>query len=471
MNNHEIDNTHPEWELAKYACDLSFNDVDESAKLQISKMIFDAISISIGAYNEKHASGMINENFILETYQRESGSSLWSGRGRLPADLAALCNGTWAEILDYQDVVVDPRNNGHLGVTIIPAAIAVAEREQSSGAELITAVAAGLEVAIAVLRSVGRTHRSEGRGFRTTSIAGPLGAAVACAKLLGLDLDQTLSAMGIAGACSPNGLMPSLSPANGTFGMDKDWVNGLAAQLAVNAADLAKRGLTGSDRVVTGEMGILASHSHGDGQGLIAPLRGTTPNIKNISLKKYACCYGVHSAMEASIELCTHNQFSPIDLEKVIVRVKADSAKTLSTRNITNHMAARFSLPYAVASAIVRKENSSMHDFEEPAIFDQDVLDLMNKIDIVADQELTNFHKQTGGFPAHVEMNAGKLNVTLRIDYPVGSSQRPMSWDDLEAKFVELTKDQYSCEQQQNIMNAGKTLAIMQDIGGLTRLL
>ena len=175
--------------------------------------------------------------------------------------------------------------------------------------------------------------------------------------------------------------------------------------------------------------------------------------------------------MEASIELCTHNQFSPIDLEKVIVRVKADSAKTLATRNITNHMASRFSLPYAVASAIVRKENSSMHDFEEPAIFDQDVLDLMNKIDIVADQELTNFHKQTGGFPAHVEMNAGKLNVTLRIDYPVGSSQRPMSWDDLEAKFVELTKDQYSCEQQQNIMNAGKTLEIMQDIGGLTRLL
>lgn len=470
MDNDKTDNAPPEWALAKYACDLSFNDVDDDAKLQISKMIFDAICISIGAYNEKHASGLINENFILENNQRESGPSLWSGRGSLPADLAALCNGTWAEILDFQDVVVDPRNNGHLGVTIIPAALAVAEREHSSGADLITAVAAGLEVAIAVLRAVGRRHRSEGRGFRTTSIAGPLGAAVACAKLLKLDVEQVLSAMGIAGACSPNGLMPSLSPANGTFGMDKDWVNGMAAQLAVNAADLAERGLTGSDRVVTGEMGILASHSHGDAQALEAPLSGT-PNIRSISLKKYACCYGVHSAMEASIELCTRNQLSPNDLDKIIVRVKADSAKTLSTRNITNHMAARFSLPYAVASAIVRKDNSSMHDFEEPAIFDQTVLDLMKKIEVMADPELTDFHRQTGGFPACVEIHAGNLSVENRIDYPLGSSQRPMSWDDLRSKFVELTKDHFSTKQQQNIMTAGKSLATMQDIGHLTRLL
>lgn len=470
MDTVKTNNNPAEWSLAKYACNLKFTDVDDDAKLQISKTIFDAICISIGAYNEKHASGLINEDFILENNQRGNGPSLWSGRGCLPADLAALCNGTWAEILDYQDVVVDPRNNGHLGVTIIPAAIAVAEREQCSGAELITAIAAGFEVAIAVLRAVGRKHRSEGRGFRTTSIAGPLGAAVACAKLLKLNETQMLNAMGIAGACSPNGLMPSLSPANGTFGMDKDWVNGFAAQLAVNAADLAIRGLTASDRVVTGEMGIVASHSHGDAQDLIAPQSGT-PNIKNISLKKYACCYGVHSAMEASMELCINNQLSADDLEKVVVRVKEDSAKTLSTRSITNHMAARFSLPYAVASAIIRSKNSSMHDFEEPAIFDQTVLNLMEKIEIIADPDLTNFHQKTGGFPAHVEIYTNNISVEHRIDYPVGSSQRPMSWDDMEAKFIELTDGHFSHQQQQEIIAAGKTIDTLNDINFLTQLL
>ena len=464
-----IDETSPEWATAKYAYDLSFADIDESAQQYIAKMIFDVIIISVGAYNEKHDSGLINEDLILESNASNTGSVLWSGRGKIPANLAALCNGTWAEILDYQDVVVDPRNNGHLGVTIIPAAYAVAERENASGQELITAIAAGLEVAIAVLRSIGRRHRSDGRGFRTTSLAGPLGAAVACAKLLGLDVKEILYAMGIAGACSPNGLMPSLAPSNGSFGMDKDWVNGQAAQLAVNAADLAKRGMTASERVVTGEMGIVASHSHGDGQDLIAPKLGA-PNISKISLKKYACCYGVHSSIDATKMLCVENQLPPDQLDKIIVRIKADSAKTLSTRTISNHMAARFSLPYAAALAVIKKDKISMHDFEEPAIFDQKIINLMEKVEIVADQELTEFHVQTGGFPAQVELLSGNEKYTQRVDYPVGSSQRPMSWDDLENKFAELTANHYSDEKRKSIFAAGKSIPAAQDINQFSKL-
>lgn len=470
MGNNVIDDKFPEWALAKYAYDLTFSDIDENAKQHIAKMIFDVIIISIGAYNENHASGKINEDFILENNSCTTGSKLWSGRGKMPANLAALCNGTWAEILDYQDVVVDPRNNGHLGVTIIPAAFAVAERENSSGADLITAVAAGLEVAIAVLGAVGRRHRSDGRGFRTTSLAGPLGAAVACAKLQKLDAKEILYAMGIAGACSPNGLMPSLAPANGSFGMDKDWVNGQAAQLGVNAADLAKRGMTASERVVTGEMGIVASHGHGDGQELISPKSGT-PNISKISLKKYACCYGVHSAMDAVKMLCIEKQILPDRLDKIIVRVKADSAKTLSTRKISNHMAARFSLPYAVALAAIKKDDISMHDFEEPAIFDQKAIDLMDKVEIVADEELTEFHVLTGGFPAQVELFCGDAKYTERVDYPVGSSQRPMSWNDLKDKFAELTAKHYSDDQRRKILSAGNKLPAAQDINQLSKLL
>ena len=112
-----------------------------------------------------------------------------------------------------------------------------------------------------------------------------------------------------------------------------------------------------------------------------------------------------------------------------------------------------------------------MHDFEEPAIFDQSVLDLMEKIEVVADPDLTDFHKQTGGFPARVEIHAGGLIVDHRIDYPAGSSQRPMSWDDLSSKFIELTKDHFSNKQQQNIMDAGKSIATTQDVGHLIRLL
>ncbi len=460
----------PEHALADYALGLDAADLDEAARQHVGHIVFDTVGIGIGAFRAGHRSGMIAEDHVLGLYGGSGDVQLWSGRGRTTAEQAALCNGTWAEVLDFQDVVVDPRNNGHAGVSIVPAALAVAEREGASGAELVTAVAAGLEVTLAILRAVGRAHRSEGRGFRTSSIAAPVGAAVACGKLMGLDRTELLNAMGLAGACAPNGLMPSLAASNAGFGMDKDWVNGLAAQLAVNAADLARHGMTASHRVVTGERGIVASHAHGDAGPLTAPTSGT-PNIGAFALKKFAACYGVHSAMEAAIELIEESSLDPASLDRVVVRVKADSAVTLAGRQISNHMAARFSLPYAVASALARGSRSSMRDFDEPAIHDAEVLDLMKRIELSADPELTRFHDETGGFPAIVEIHSGHEARKRRIDFPAGSIQRPMSWSDIAAKFVELTSGCWSDEQVGKIVEAGRQLPELSDVRSFTRLL
>ena len=158
------------------------------------------------------------------------------------------------------------------------------------------------------------------------------------------------------------------------------------------------------------------------------------------------------------------------DISRIIVRVKADSAKTLSTRTITNHMAARFSLPYAVASAVIRGERSSMEDFEGPAIFDKDVLKMMDYIEIVADPELTDFHVRTGGFPAHVEIRTKNSSFEQRIDYPVGSMQRPMSWQEIEEKFTLLTTPHFSADRQSQILRAGKDISKLKSIGELTDL-
>ena len=427
----------PEHELADYVSGLSWDELDEWSRSHLAKIIFDNIAISVGAIRQDHISGKIVEKHALENASGSGTSTLWSGRGKLSADQAALCNGTWAEILDYQDVIVDPRNNGHAAVTIVPAAVAVAERERRSGKELVCALAAGLEVTIAVLRAIGRMHRADGRGFRTSSIAAPLGAAAACAKLMDLDKAKILNAIGLAGACSPNGLMPSLSPSDGSFCMDKDWVNGLAAQLAVNSADHSRAGMTASDRVVTGDRGIMASHAHGGELRLLAP-SAPTANLKSVALKKFASCYGVHTAMEATQEILEDGNISQEMVEQVTVRVKSDSSTTLVTRQIRNHMAARFSLPYSVAATIFRGVKISPSDFEEPAIFDKEVLRLMARVEIVADDALTQFHEETGGFPAIVSVRAAGKTYSKRIDYPIGSAKRPMNWDDLIGKFKDL---------------------------------
>ncbi len=470
MKDHQADPTPPEHALAEYVLRLGPDDIAPRTLRHVAHIIFDTIGVGVGAYVGGHRSGMITEAHTLATAGGEGNASLWSGAGQLPADRAALCNGTWAEVLDYQDVVVHPRNNGHAAVTIVPAAVAVAEREGASGRALATAVAAGLEVTIAILKAIGRRHRTEGRGFRTSSIASPVGAAVACGKLIGLDQKQLLNAMGLAGACAPNGLMPSLAASGGSFGMDKDWVNGLAAQLAVNSADLAKQGMTASDRVVTGDQGIAASHAHGDAANLESPTGGA-PNIEFVALKKFAACYGVHSAMEAAIQLLHETGWTADSLDRVVVRIKGDSAVTLSGRTITNHMAARFSLPFSVASALMRADAPSIRDFEEPSIFDGKVLAMMDRIELEADPELTNFHIETGGFPAIVELHRKGQMAKARIDFPVGSAQRPMSWDDLVGKFRELTEGHWNSDICREIEARGADFLKQNDVRNLMRLL
>lgn len=462
-----------EHDLTDYVLALGYDGMDEASRSFVSAVILDTVGIAVGAFAAGHRAGLICEDDLLAcSPSGPSGpglASLWSGRGGgFPEDVA-LCNGTWAEVLDYQDTVVDPRNNGHAAVTIVPAALAVAEAVHASGQDLIAAVAGGLEATLAILRAVGRNHRAEGRGFRTTSIAAPVGAALACAKLLGLDPSRALHAAGICGACTPCGLMPSLSPTSGLFGIDKDLANGIAAQLAVRSARFAAGGMTGSDAVVTGERGILASHAHGDALPLETP-SGGTPNLRHVALKKIPACYGCHSAMEAAAWICANNGLTAADVERVTVAVKADSAETLSGRKITNHMAARFSLPYCVALAITRG-SPGLADFEAPAIHDDAVLSLMTKIHLEPDVELTEFHRRTGGFPARVTVGAGGGRHERRVDYPLGSFQRPMTPADLEDKLTALTDGHWSEPRRRQVFDKSWRLAELDDVRELTALL
>jgi 2-methylcitrate dehydratase PrpD len=461
----------PEADLVDYALALRPGDIPAPVARHAADIVLDTIGVAVGAAARAHHSGAICEAYVLDRRGRSPAgeATLWSGQGAALADDAALCNGTWAEVLDYQDVVVDPRNNGHAGVAIVPASLAVAELVGADGAAFLTALVAGFQVSLAVLRALGRNHRNAGRGFRTSTLAAPLGATVACGRLLDLGRDQVLDALGIAGACAVSGLMPSLSPAEGRFGMDKDLANGLSAELAVRAARLAARGMTGSHAVITGDRGVLASHGHGDATPLGLPAGGV-PDLAAVALKKYPASYGVHACVEALLGLMEEHGLKAADIVHIVARVKADSASSLSSRVLANHMAARFSLPYAIASAAVR-QHCVIDDFEAAAIGDAAVRAMMDRVEVVADPALTEFHRATGGFPGEVEIRTPHATLRRRIDYPVGSAQRPMSRDEMAAKFHALTAGHLVPATQSALIAAIAGLGDIGDVRTLTRLL
>jgi 2-methylcitrate dehydratase PrpD len=157
---------------------------------------------------------------------------------RVPARSAAFCNGWLGDLLDYEDT--QKFGGNHPGATIVPAALAVGQRQGSSGEELLAALVAGYEVANRIAFAV--FPSSTLRGFLPTGASGTIGAAAAAARLLHLDAEATAHAINIAGFLLPISAADTLwegesaKPAHAAH----------AAATGVDAALLAARGFTAS---------------------------------------------------------------------------------------------------------------------------------------------------------------------------------------------------------------------------------
>ncbi len=165
----------------------------------------------------------------------------------LSAGAAALVNGSTCHALDFDDT--HPGAVAHVSVAVAPAAIATAEALGSTGAELLCALVAGNEVTTRIGIAAG--ERFHARGFHPTAVCGVFGAAAAAARLRGLDADTTTQALGIAGSLA-SGLLEFLADGSST----KRLHPGFAAQSGVIAAALAAHGATGPATVLEGRFGV-----------------------------------------------------------------------------------------------------------------------------------------------------------------------------------------------------------------------
>lgn len=220
---------------------------------------------------------------IIRALQREYGSgvdeatSLTDG-SRMSAGAAAYCNAA----LFHVRIQDDAHPAGHMGAIILPAALAMAEAQRSSGADLIAAVIGGYEVSL----RIGRDHAADlsSRGFRTTPIYGAMGAAAACARLLGLDAERTRHALALT-THTVSGLREFADAGTDEYPFQA----GFAARSGVTAAYLAAEGLTGTDTALTGRAGLL--RAYGDPQKdyaqRLAEGLGTSHEIETVTYKPY----------------------------------------------------------------------------------------------------------------------------------------------------------------------------------------
>ncbi|KAF1051940.1 MAG: hypothetical protein GAK43_02175 [Stenotrophomonas maltophilia] len=217
--------------------------------------------------------------------------------------------------------------------------------------------------------------------------------------------------MAICASSLSAGLLSALSPQVGSYSLDKDFAVGFAARHAVQALQLAEAGADGPRQPLTGEHGWLASFGFAaeQPQRLLGDPREA--DLGSYEIKPYPACFGCQSAIRAALMLAEQVPLDRVD--RVRVEVNQGSASSLSTCNIGNSLAARFSLPYAVSSALLR-QRSVLADFVEPAIADPAVQAFMPRVELYASPELSASQQASGGFPAVVRLFEGEREIAAQ---------------------------------------------------------
>jgi len=378
---------------------------------------------------------------------------------------AALANGTSAHSLELDDL--HNESSLHPAVAVFPAALAVSEFSGGSGKRFIEAVAAGYEVMTRLGKAL-NPARHYARGFHPTGTCGVFGAAAAAAKLLALDQEQTLNALGIAGSQAA-GSLEFLADGSWTKRLHAGW----AAHSGVIAGLLAERGFRGPASIIEGRFGFLHSYSDGaDPHQVLAGL-GESFEIMKTSIKPHACCRYKQGPIDGILRIMRENNLKPDEVKQVTLGIlKAGAPLVAEPRELKYNprtlVDAQFSMPFGAAVALLYGK-ASLNEYTRENIASARIKEMMGRVSCVEDPELdAAFPRQ---WPASVKLTTEDgRRFSVRIEYPRGDPENPLTREELLNKFGELTSPIYPAERQSNIVTRVQALE-EQDMKGFCQLL
>lgn len=379
------------------------------------------------------------------------------GGGRTTPIYAAYANGSFGHSMEYDDSHV---LCGHPGAVVIPAALAIAERDRRHGRDLLTAIVAGYQ---SMALGGGAIHKAaRSRGWHPMKMQGPFGSAGAVAKLLGLDAGRTTHALAIAG-----------SEASGTMEYDQSGGEvkrvhaGSASRSGAEAALLAAHGLTGPSTIFEGKRGIFPVFADGfDGDPEALWTRDF--HIRDTMFKLSPAVFTIHGAIQAADALRREHGIAAAD----IARITADVAEITILHGAgivhpSDMIGAQFSLAFGV-SCIFARGRAGLVDFSDPAAWrDPLIHDLSDRIQ-VRQAEVAPGASELGG-RVTVALRDGRV-LTHDQPIPRGHHLNPASFDELLAKFRELLAPHVADGDAQRIVDMVAALDRLDDCSELMAL-
>jgi 2-methylcitrate dehydratase PrpD len=334
---------------------------------------------------------------------------------------AAFINAIGANLLDYDDTHL--RTVIHPTAPVAPAALALAEQRGLSGAAMLHAFILGAEIECRVGNAVSPGHYA--RGWHITSTCGVFGSAVASAKLLGLDAEQTSHAIGIAASQSA-GLVENLPSAAKNVGVGNAARNGLFAAL------LAEQGYTAAPAAIEGTLGWARAMGDHPAVGEITDGLGERWELSQNTYKPYPCGIVMHAVIDACLALRRDHAVTAAEIAEIIVsgdQLLLDRGD----RTVTSDRDARVSIHHCAAVSFLSGA-AGLKEFSEETVQDPAVAALRARTKARLDPD-----SPRGAATATIRTTDGRI-LKSTVLHAEGSTERPLSDQDIEAKVRELAR-------------------------------
>jgi 2-methylcitrate dehydratase PrpD len=468
--------------FAKNFIATRFEDLPKDVVDVTKKEVLDLLGVALAGY----ASPGVKEtaDLIAEWGGKEESTVIFYKK-KVPAPMAAWANATMAHGLDFDDV--HDLAVMHPAVPVVPSCMAIAESLGGvNGKEFITAVALGVDMisrlalaswpgydpAIPETRNLPFQAERVKNGWHFTTIMGYLVSAGVTGKLLGFDQDRLVNGIGIAfHQCSGS------HQGRDDGAHTKRLGPGFAARAGVSSALMAQRGVIGTKNVLEGHMGLYKLYFLGgyDRETLTSDLGKRWEGV-NVSFKPYPCCRGIHTSVDTTLALVNAHQIKLDDVKEIRIFADAGGYQMLCSplevkKNPRTPVDAQFSIPWGVATMLAKGYVGIEH-YTEAAVKDPDILKATSKINVILDHSLDSADKVPSG-KIEIETRDGKV-FSDRVDYPLGSPERPMTFDDCAKKFrscASYPAPRLPAAQIEKVIELTGRLEQLDDVGEIMRML
>ncbi len=409
--------------LARHAIETPFAAIPQ-ANLGIARLLMlDTLAV---AWAGADAPGCQETHALLAEEGGREDATVWAyGKygGRLPAAAAAFINSMTAAAIEYDSIGLGVAV--HVNVAVLPAALAIAERQHATGRDFLAAQVVGCDI----LHRLAASAAYPNRGFHYTAAMGGFGAAAAAARLLGLSVAQTQHALGIAFIQASGTQQANIQPSLG-----KRMLSAFAARSGVYAALLAQRGITAPTDVIEGKFGFYALYQAGDAEALMHEL-GQRFDNDQASIKKYPSCGCNHTAIDATLSLVRQYDLKPDDVLSIEATITPYIERIVGGEydpSVDAQVAAQFNLRYSIACALVRRR-LGLADIQPDAARDPAIAAHMGKITLKVDAQQNG----TRG-PVELRMRTRSHGeIMCRVDDVAGGKDNPIPQSEVEDKFTE----------------------------------